>query len=67
MSQGQRPRSNVTNFQSLLAFPVGHIRTKLHRFLTSGFLDFARTDAQTDTQTPAKTIPARSIAGTQVN
>jgi len=29
-SQGQRSRSNITNFQSLLAFLVGHIPTKLH-------------------------------------
>jgi len=47
-SQGQR--SNVTNFQSLLAFLMGHIPTMLHRFPTSSFRD---------TQTTPKTIPAR--------
>jgi len=34
-SQGQRWRSNVTNFQSLLALTMAHIPTKLYRFLTS--------------------------------
>jgi len=42
------PRSNVTNFQTLLAFTMGHIPTKLHQFQTSSFRDFVRTDAQTD-------------------
>jgi len=44
-----------------------HIPTKLHQFLTSSFRDFMRTDRQkhTHTQTPPKTIPARSIAGAQ--
>jgi len=62
------PRSNVTNFQPLLAFNMRHIPTKLHRFLTSSFQDFLQRDTQTDTQTPAKTTPARarSIAGMQV-
>jgi len=40
-SQGQRSRSNITNFQSLLAFIVGHVPTKLHRFPTSSFWNFA--------------------------
>jgi len=48
-SQGQR--SNVTNFQTLLAFPMGYIPTKLHQFLTSSFWDFLQTDAQTHRQT----------------
>jgi len=42
MSQGQRSRSNVTNFQSLVAFIMGHIPTKLHWFLTSSIRDFLR-------------------------
>jgi len=46
---------------------MGHIPTKLHQFLTSSFPDFVRTDAQKHRQTDAgKTIPVRSIAGTQV-
>jgi len=36
---------------------MGHIPTKLHQFLISSFRDFVRTD----TQTPAKTIPAHSM------
>jgi len=40
-------RSNVTNFQALLAFTMGHIPTMLHQFLISSFRDFVRTDAQT--------------------
>jgi len=48
-SQGQRSGSNVTNFQSLVAFIVGHIPTKLHQFLISSFRDLARTDRRTDT------------------
>jgi len=59
-------RPNVTNFQPLLAFPMGHIPTTLHRFLTSSIRDFLQTDAQTHRQKPPKTIPAHSIAGTQV-
>jgi len=65
-SQGQRSRSNVTDFQSLLAFTVGHTSTKLHQFLISSFRDFVWTDRCTDRQMPPKTIPARSIAGMQV-
>jgi len=65
MSQGQRSRSNVTNFQPILAFTVGHIPTKLHRFLIGSFRDFVRrerrTDRQTDRQTQPKTIPARRM------
>jgi len=45
-SQGQR--SNITNFEPLLAFTVRHIPSKLHQFPTSSFWDFVRTDAQTD-------------------
>jgi len=60
-SQGQSLRSNVTNFQSLLAFTMGHIPTKLHQFLTSSYRDFVRTDTAKDRQTPPKTIPARSM------
>jgi len=56
--QGQKSRSNVINFQTLLAFIVGHIPTKLHQFLISSFRDFVRTD--THRQTPPKT-PARSM------
>jgi len=40
---------------------MGHIPTKLHQFLISSFQDFVQTVTQTDTQTPAKTIPARSM------
>jgi len=46
-SQGQRSRSNVTNFQPFPVFPMAHIPTKLHRFSTSSFRDFVRTDTQT--------------------
>jgi len=46
-SQGQRSRSNVINFQQLLAFTMRHILTKLHQFPTSSFRDFLRTDIQT--------------------
>jgi len=51
-SQSQRSRSNVTNFQTLLAFTMGHIRTKLHQFLSSSFRDFVQTDGQTDGHRP---------------
>jgi len=44
ISQDQRSRSNVTKFQSLLAFPMRHILIKLHQFPTSSFLDFVRTE-----------------------
>jgi len=47
-SQNQRSRLNIINFQTLLAFTMGHIPTKLHQFLISSFRDFVRTDAQTD-------------------
>jgi len=59
-SQGQRSKSNVTNLPPLRAFPVGHIHIKRHRFSTSSFRDFVRTDIQIDTdiQMPPKTIPA---------
>jgi len=56
-SQGQRLRSNVINFQSFLAFSMGHIPTKWHQFLPSSFGDFVRTDTQPDRQTPPRTIP----------
>jgi len=46
-SQGQRSRSNVTNFQSLLAFTMGHIPTKLHQFLIRSFRDFVRIGTHT--------------------
>jgi len=47
--QGQRSRSNVTNFKTLLAFTTRHIPTKLHQFLTGSFRDFVRTaHRQTD-------------------
>jgi len=49
-SQGQRSRSNVTKFQSLLAFTTGHIPTKLHQFPTS-ILVFAIFCGQTHRQT----------------
>jgi len=48
MSQGQRSRSNVTNFEPLLAFTMGRIPTKLHQFPISSFRDFLRTNSQTD-------------------
>jgi len=54
-SQGQRSRSNVTNFQTLLAFTMGHIPIKLHRFPTSSFREFLRTDAQMHRQTDSQT------------
>jgi len=70
-SQGQRSKSNVTNSQPLLAFTIGHIPTKLHQFLISSFQDFVRQkvlvlgewvlSGRTDTKTPLKTTPARSI------
>jgi len=61
-SQGQRSRSNVINFQPLLAFTTGHIPTKLHRLPTSSFRDFLRTDRRTNWLTDAaKNIPARSV------
>jgi len=44
-------------FNHFLAFPMGHIPTKLHQFPTSSFQDFVRTG----TQTLPKTIPARSM------
>jgi len=43
-SQGQRSESNVTNFEPLQAFTIGHISTKLHQFLIYSFRDFMRTD-----------------------
>jgi len=52
-------QSNVTHFHSLLAFTVGRIPTKFHQFLISSFRDFVNTN--TDTQMPAKTIPAHSM------
>jgi len=36
-SQGQRTRSNATNFQTLLAFTVVYIPTKLHQLPISSF------------------------------
>jgi len=65
-SEGQR--SNVINFQTLIAFTVGHIPAKLYQFLISSYRDLVRevwTDRHTHTQTQPKTIPARSIAGVQ--
>jgi len=50
-SQSQKLRSNVTNLQSLLAFAMGHITTKLHQFLISSFRDFVQTDRRMDRQT----------------
>jgi len=38
--QGQRSRSDVTNFQPLLALAVGHIPSKLHQFLFCSFQYF---------------------------
>jgi len=63
-SQGQRSRSNVTNFQPLLVFTMGHIRTKLHQFLTRGFQDFVWTDRRTDRHHQKQYLLA---AGAQVN
>jgi len=60
-SPRRRRRSRYT------PYPLqGHIPTKLHQFLIGSFRYFVRTDAQTDRETPPKTIPARSIAGAQV-
>jgi len=58
-SQGQSSRSNVTNFQSLLAFTMGRMTTELHRFLIGSFQDFLRTD--TDVQTSLKTVPVVAL------
>jgi len=44
--KNQFSRSNVNNFQTLLAFAMGHIHTKLHQFLISSFRDFVRTDTR---------------------
>jgi len=43
-----RSRSNVTKFQTLLAFTMGHIPTKLHQFLISSFQDSVQTDRHTE-------------------
>jgi len=47
-------KSNVTNFQTLLAFTTGHIPIKLHQFPISSLPDFLWTERvrnrQTDTQ-----------------
>jgi len=49
-SQGHSSRSNVINFQTLLAFimGLGHIPTKLYRFPTDSFRDFVQSDKHTD-------------------
>jgi len=39
------------SLQPLLSFTMGHIPTTLHRFPTSSFRDFVRTDTQTDAVT----------------
>jgi len=49
---------NVTNFQSVLVFKMGHTPTTLHQFLTTSLRFLCR-------QTAPK-IPARSIAGAQL-
>jgi len=60
-------KSNVTNFQTLLAFTTRHIPIKLHQFLISSFPDFLWTERvrnrQTDTQRqmPLERITARSM------
>jgi len=59
-SQGQRSRSNVTNFQTPLAFAMGHIPTKLHQFPTRSFQDFVRTDRQTQRCTNRQPDAAKS-------
>jgi len=51
IDQCQRSRSNVTNFQPLLTFTMGHIPTELHQFLISSLHDFVQT--HTDTQRDA--------------
>jgi len=48
-SQGER--SNLTNFQPLLAFTIEQIPAKFHQFLISSFRDFVETDAQIHRQT----------------
>jgi len=63
---GSRSKSNVNNIDSLLLFIITHISTKLrvHQLL---FFNSARTDRQTDRQTPLQTMPvSRIIAGSQV-
>jgi len=44
---------------------MGHIPTKLHQFLSSGFWNIVRTDRRTDRQ-PPKTISDPSTAGAQL-
>jgi len=64
-SQGQRPRSHVTNFQPLSAFTVFHIPTKLHQFWSVVFeILCGQTNTQTHTHThtdAAKAILVCSI------
>jgi len=56
-SQGQRSRSNITNFQTLLVFTMVRTPTKSHQFQMQQFLRLSA-DRHTDRQTSAKTIPA---------
>jgi len=61
-SQGQRSRSNVTNFQTPLAFTMGHIFTTLHQLWSVAFVIMCgQPQRQTDTQTLPKTTLARSV------
>jgi len=47
-SQGQRSKSNVTNFQLLLAFTMTHMPVRSHQLLASFFIFYRLTDRQTD-------------------
>jgi len=66
-SENQGSKLNVTNLESLLVFTMGYILAKLHQFLIISFRDFVRRDAQTHTQMPSKTIPARSMRARNEN
>jgi len=50
MKPAQAQRSNATNFQSLLAFTMGHIPTKLHQFQISSFFMNLHKQTQRDRQ-----------------
>jgi len=45
--------SNVTKFQTILAFAMFQILTKFYHFSTSKFRDFLRTDTRRDKHTDA--------------
>jgi len=58
-----RSKSDVTNFQPVLAFTVGHIFLPSHINFSSVVWDFVQTDTQrqTDRQTPPIAIPFGSM------